>query len=110
MLRTTVALNYGLLCEINRVIVLLRNLLKFVLLAIFPQECLQIIERVLSQDQLYSLHDLHTLSFANLLAEVTPPLMAQMQNELTTDELKFTNFFSSLRQTIIMVNTRQRLS
>jgi hypothetical protein len=46
LLRTTVAINYSALCEIDRVVTLVVNLTKLMLLDIFPRECLQIIEKV----------------------------------------------------------------
>jgi hypothetical protein len=40
MIRTTVMINYNALCELNRVSILVVNLIKFVLLDILPRECL----------------------------------------------------------------------
>lgn len=57
-IRATVIINYSALCEIKRIENLVINLIKFIILGVYPEECLEIVEKIIANDPLYDLKQL----------------------------------------------------
>ncbi len=81
MIRTTVSINYNSICEINKVDNLVVNLVKFIILDIYSSECLEIIEKIVSNNQIYALNFLKALPFPQIIDETKPILLKSIMNE-----------------------------
>lgn len=57
-IRATVIINYNALCEIQKIENLVINFIKFITLGVYPQECLEIIEKIIANDPHYDLRKL----------------------------------------------------
>lgn len=85
LLRTTVIINYNALCEIGKVNNLVINLIKIMLLDFFPEECLEIIEKILEREHVYTMEELADISFSHIIESVRPILLKLVQNQISND-------------------------
>jgi hypothetical protein len=110
LLRTTVAINYSLLCEIDKVCILVVNLIKFVMLGTFPLECLEIIDKLLQNDLVYSLKELEGISFSGILLTIKPVLVKQIQNASENDCEKFAHLFQNMEKIVNLISSKYQVA
>lgn len=86
------------------------NLIKFITLGVYPEECLEIIEKVIANDPLYDLRQLERVSYAKVMTEVLPILAREAFTSQAATYDRVVKMFANLERIMAMITSRYKLA